>query len=87
MGDGEFTSTFIVSKVGEWIEEIKSLSKIVCMHPHAAYCAFTNSIQHKYTYIMRTVPELGEYFAPLEEAIRKSLLPALFNGYICNDQE
>ena len=69
------------------MKEIKELARIAWMHPHTAYAAFTHGLQHRYNYVMRTIPNIENLFVPLENAIRNFLLPALLNGYVCNDVE
>ena len=41
-----------------WIDEIKELARIARIHQHAAYAAFTQGLQHRYTYIMRTISNI-----------------------------
>ena len=44
-------------------------------------------LQHRYTYIMRTISNIENLMIPLENTIRSILLPALLNGYSCSDME
>jgi len=57
------------------------------MHPHAAYTAYTKGLQHRHTYIMRTIPDIADLLKALETSIRNDLLSAIFNGYLCSDNE
>ena len=67
--------------IKDWIEEIQYLSEIAKTYPHSAYSAFVHGLQNRYTYTMRTIPDL------LEDAIRNCLIKTLFNGYICRASE
>ena len=67
--------------------ELKKLSKIGETEPHAAYAAFTHGWKHKWTYLSRTIADIGELMGPLENCIRYSFIPAITNGHICNDEE
>ena len=87
VGNNNFKREYVSKKVRDWVDEIKELSKVANSFPHSAYAAFTRGIQHKYTYFMRTIPNLTELLEPLEYSIRHSLIPALFNGYECSDIE
>ena len=53
------------------------LAKIAKIDPHSAYAAYTHGLRHKYTYAMRTIPDTGSMFQPLENAIKNQLIPAL----------
>ena len=87
IGNAEFKKEYVEKKVEKWRKEIQVLSKIARTHPHTAYSAFTKGVQHKYTYVMRTIPVISDLLEPLEREIRSSLIPAFLNGYICNDTE
>jgi len=36
---------------------------------------------------MRTIPDIADLLKPLKTSIRNDLLPAIFNGYLCSDNE
>ena len=63
------------------------LSEIAKAYPHCAYAAFIYGFQHKFTYVMRTIPGISEDLQPLEDAIRNNFLKSLLNEYVCNDDE
>lgn len=71
----------------QWVKEIELLSQIAEAYPHVAYMAFVYVYQHKFTYLMRTVPDIPTNLEPLENTIRNSFLKAVLNVYVCNDQE
>jgi hypothetical protein len=87
IGSTEYKTEFVTTLVAEWIKQIAALSLIAESEPHAAYAAFTKSMRHKYTYFMRTIPDIGPLMLPLEEAIRSKLIPALTEYQIVNDAE
>lgn len=68
---------FVRNQVNEWVNEIKTLAHIAETEPHSAYTAFTFGIKHKWNFLMRTVSNIEHLFEPLEEIIKKELLPAL----------
>lgn len=46
--------------------------------PQTAYAGLTMSLQHKWQYMARTVPNIGHLLAPMERwAIRQHFLPKL----------
>ena len=50
IGAKSFTEEYVSRKVGEWVNEIKSLSTIALTQPHAAYAAFTHGLSSHWTY-------------------------------------
>ena len=60
--------------VDSWIEDISKLSEIVRIEPHIAYTAYGFGFQHKYTYLMRTLPDIEELYLRLDAAV---------DGFIC----
>ena len=51
VGSDGYRTKYVEEKVRSWIQEIKELSRIARMHPHAAYIAYTKGLQHRHTYI------------------------------------
>ena len=87
IGTDEFKNSYIEKMIKDWIEEIQYLSEIAKTYPHSAYSAFVHGLQNRYTYTMRTIPDLSDHLQPLENAIRNCFIKTLFNGYICSDSE
>ena len=52
--------------------------------PQAVYACYTKAVSHRWTYIQRTIPGISQLFAPLEDAIREKLIPALVGRKINN---
>ena len=57
------------------------------MQPQAAYVAFVVGYRQKFNYLFRTIKDLDEFLAPLENAIRFKFIPSLCDGRHCNDTE
>ena len=51
-----------------------------------AYTAFTNGLQHRYTFYMRTIPNIENQLKPLEEALN-NLIQSLLDNYQCNGNQ
>ena len=66
--------------------ELNRLSYIAQTQPHAAYTAFTHGLKHKFTYLMRTIPNISELLKPLDDAIN-NFVKSLFNNYNFNETE
>lgn len=73
------TETFIEEFVTVWVKEVKQLSNITSMQPHAAYAATTHGLTNKWSFLLRPVPNIGDLYQPLKDAIPHHLLPA-FTG-------
>ena len=77
VGTPHFISGYVQRKVTEWVNEVDRLSSIAVTQPHAAYAAFTHGLKHKWTYLIRTIPNIADLLQPLEDAIRHKFIPSL----------
>ena len=66
MGTRMFVQESVQKKVMSWVQEIDHLSLIAIAHPHTAYAAFSHGLSSRWTYIGRTIPDIGD-LKPLEE--------------------
>ena len=73
-------------RVNEWVVELKLLSKIAKFYPQAAYCAFTLGFRQKFSYIIRTIPNISHLLQPIKNVIGQEFITSLFKG-TCNDEE
>ena len=80
IGSDAYKEEYLSGKVNVWIEEIIELTKIARSQPHAAYTSLTKGLQHRYTYYMRTIPNISHLLKPLDDDIN-SFIKVLFNGY------
>ena len=87
IGDDEFRKEYCQTKVNNWIKEVSLMAEIATIEPQAVYSCYVSGYQSKYTYYIRTIPEMKDSLMPLEETIRHQLLPALLGGHIVNDDE
>jgi hypothetical protein len=86
VGSNAFKSAYINEKIDEWVDNVERLSKIAITQPHAAFAAFTHSLQSRWSFVSRTIPDASVFFKPLEEAIRMKFIPSLL-GRGVNDLE
>ena len=80
-------NTYVPIKVSEWVHEIEKLSSFAVTQPHAIYAAFTRGLTSRWTFLVRTTPNIGNLLQPLEEAIRHKFLPALTGQSALPDAE
>ena len=45
--------------------------------PQASYAAYTFRLKHRWTYFLRTLPDIQDLLEPLESAISRTLIPAI----------
>ena len=57
--------------------ENNPISKIAKTEPNMAYSLFANGFRHKFTYIMRTIPNTEHLFKPIDKVIDDEFIPAL----------
>ena len=77
LGSQEFVETYVSDKVQELNNQLLLLADIARTEPQAAYAAFIHSFAHKFSYLCRTIPNIGSRLQLLEDSIRLRLIPAL----------
>jgi len=77
----------VKEKVSVWVKELTLLSDISVTHPHAANAPFTHGFIGKWNYLMRCIPNIQTFLAPLETIIRTHLLLNLTGQPSFNDIE
>ena len=78
IGSTAMQDRWIEPKVQGWVEGVKSLARVATRYPQSAFAGFTQSLQSEWQYLSRCVPGVGVHLQPVEDAIRKHLIPALF---------
>ena len=68
-----YLEDYVGSKVKKWVNE----AEFATSQPQASYAAFTFGLRHRWTYFMRTLPDIEELLEPLEHAISDVLIPSL----------
>ena len=61
IGSQEYVTGQVESKVNEWISNMQCLAKIAVTQPHAAFSALTHGLMSKWTYLSRTIPDIGPF--------------------------
>ena len=76
IGSRQFTTDYVNEKVKCWTASLLALSKIGKSHPHVAYCAYIHGLANKWTYFLRTIPNISDLLQPLEDAIFHHFIPS-----------
>ena len=77
IGSNDFRTKYVNEKVTEWCSELKILSEFAKSQPQAAYAAFCFGEQNKFSYFLRTIPEMNDLMKPVDEIVQNFLLPAI----------
>ena len=86
IGSSEYKQEYMHKKVDEWATSIQRLSMIAKTQPQAAYCCYVKGFIHKFTYFMRTIPDISSLLKPLDDAVDE-FIKVLFNNYDFSDVE
>ena len=60
-----------------WINDIAQLVEFALSQLQASYAAYTFGLKHRWTYFLRTLPDIQDLLEPLEDAISHMLIPAI----------
>ena len=79
----EYIEEYENDKVTNWISEITKLAEFAVTQPQASYAAYTFGLKHRWTYFLRTLPDIQDLLEPLESAISRVLIPAITSDRQC----
>ena len=77
LGSRLLLEEYVEEKVDEWVNEVTKLADFYISQPQASYVAFIFGLRHRWTYFLRTLPDIAELLEPLERAINEVLIPAV----------
>ena len=63
--------------VSHWVSEVVQLAEFALTQPQACYAAYTFGLKQRWTYFLRTLPDIRDLLEPLENAISQVLIPAI----------
>ena len=66
----------------DWVSQVVKLAEFAMSQPQACYAAFTFGLRHRWTYLLRTLPDIEDLVEPLERAIADVLIPSI-TDYHC----
>ena len=76
LGSRSYLEQYEVGKVEDWVGEMTWLAEFARSQPQASYAAFTFGLRHRWTYFIRTLPDIENLLQPLERAISDLLIPS-----------
>ena len=69
--------------MSKWVNEVVQLAKFALTQPQACYAAYTFGLKCRWTYFLRTLPDIHKLLEPLENALSQALIPAI-TEHECN---
>lgn len=77
LGSRSYLEEYVNDKVVDWVNEVKRLAEFAVSQPQACFAAFTFGLKHRWTYFLRTLPDIDTLLEPLERAIAEVLIPSI----------
>ena len=65
IGSQEYVEQYVNHKVTNWISKITKLTIFTVTQPQASYVAYTFGLKHRWTYFLRTLPDIQDLHEPL----------------------
>ena len=87
IGSEEYKDDYVTKQVEKWIGELEMLGEVAKIDPHVAYCAYVFGLQHRYTYLLRTIPNISEKLKKLDTAIDEHVVGHLLNNHAYSDMD
>ena len=86
LGSRAYLEEYVDGKVEEWVSQVVKLAEYATSNPQACYAAFTFGLRHRWTYFLRTLPDIEDLLEPLERAIADVLIPSITDHH-CTKEE
>ena len=86
LGSRTYVEEYVNGKVEGWVDQVVKLAECAATYPQASYAAFTFGLNHRWTYYLRTLPDIEDLLEPLERSISHALIPAI-TGHTCTPAE
>ena len=67
----------LAKKLKNGLHKLPGLAKFATTQPQSSYAAFAFGLRHRWTYFLRTLPNIARFLEPLEHAIADLLVPAI----------
>ena len=88
VGTHDFKRAYAKNKIANWVKAVMLLATVADTEPHAAYTAYTRSLQCQWSFIMRVMTDISDLFEPLEQVITTVFLKSLLKRDVnANERE
>ena len=72
VGDKAAEDSWLVEKVQDWAESVKTLVGVTFKHRQSAFAVLQKSLQQEWAFVQRVIPGIREAFVPVEKMLRKN---------------
>ena len=86
LGSRSYFEEYVGEKVEDWVGQVIKLAEFAVSQPQASYAAFTFDLQHRWTYFLRTLPDIADLLEPLEHTISDVLIPVLVEHQVAETE-
>ena len=67
-----FLKSMLTKTVEEWVAQVTRLAEFATTQPQPSYAAFVFGLRNRWTYFLRTLPDIAPFLELLERAISRS---------------
>ena len=85
--DPEGVSSFVRSRVSDWVDGVNCLAKAAKAYPQSAHSAFTRSLSCEWTYLQRVLEGNETEYTPLRDTIRHVFAPSLLGREVLDVEQ
>ena len=86
LGESAGRDAFVQDKVLQCVDDARSLTKMAVKQPQAAFSALIKSLQCEWQFLQHVIPYCGGLFAPLDEVLTSTFLPAVFDTEVTSTE-
>ena len=83
LGSRSYFKEYLGENVEDWVCQVIKLAEFAVSQLQASYAAFTLGLRHRWTYFLRTLPDIADL---LERAISDVLIPALLKHQVAETE-
>ena len=65
LGSRYYLEEYVGGRVEDWVNQVTNLAGFASSHPQASCAAFTLGLRHRWTYFLRTLPDIECLLGPL----------------------
>ena len=76
----EAKDRWLAENVQGWTDSVKMMSWVAHKHPHSAYAGLYKLLQQEWEFVQWFIPNIGDAFSLVEQALRDAFISALFQG-------
>ena len=82
LGSRSYFKENVGQKVEDWVSRVIKMAEFAVSQPQASYAAYKFGPRHRWTYFLRTLPDIADLLDPLERAISDFLIAVLLEHQV-----